>query len=204
MNIEYLEKSNVLLFGGTFDPFTYGHENAVIRLRQNFPDSKLYVVPAGNPSHKKSHNVSRFDQRVRMAELALEEAGVLNDPNVIVSDLERNLSGRTIETINAIEEAEDAIVQLVIGSDWVKSLHTWFDFYSILQRGVWVLQRLTDEVVESDLMAGMNLIYGEPIHGYSGAPRDTKAMDELVRWVRPSVAEFMQNERLHAFAQNDG
>lgn len=200
MNNYSAEYSGVLLFGGTFDPFTLAHENSILRLRQNFPDSKIYVAAAGDPKHKNKEGISKFEHRVEMARLALGEGGLLNDGRVVVSEIEKDLSGFTSDTIKAIEEIEKVAAQVVIGGDWVKNFKTWFDAGSILMRGVWVIQRMTEEVAETDLLSGMNLVPGEPINGYSGAARVLKDKDKLVKWVRPSVADYMEREKLHAFA----
>lgn len=53
---------------GTFDPFTYGHKDLVIKALEDF--DKVYVVVLNNPDKVMSYTV---EDRLKMIELSLEE-----------------------------------------------------------------------------------------------------------------------------------
>ncbi len=115
------------IFGGTFDPIHLGHLHAITQIRKQFNLGELLVVPAGEPWQKSDRKLATARDRLEMCRLAF--AG---DPTVTVSDIEIVREGRTY-TIDTVEELNrrilrggaDRVINLVIGADSLKTLHTW-------------------------------------------------------------------------------
>lgn len=80
----------VIVFGGTFDPFGAHHRAAVQWLHENRGDktTQIWVMPAIAHATKDQSTISSYKDRVALARL-----GVRGIPNVLVSTLEREALG---------------------------------------------------------------------------------------------------------------
>ena len=59
------------VFGGTFDPVHLGHLVLAEQCREQGGLDEVWFVPAGVPPHKQAQEVTRFEQRGEMIELAI-------------------------------------------------------------------------------------------------------------------------------------
>ncbi len=119
--------TKIALFGTSADPPTAGHETIVRWLSQNF--DKVVVWASNNPF--KSHQTS-LEQRSTMLSILIENI----DSNQNNISLHQELSSRrTLETVElASKKWDDAEFTLVVGSDLVKQLPSWYQIEELLQK----------------------------------------------------------------------
>src|SRR3954469_11691532 len=102
------------VFGGTFDPVHYGHLILAEQAREQGRLDEVRFVPAARPPHKAGRDVTRFDRRVEMLQLAL--AG---NPAFRVDELEGQRDGPsyTADTVAELRRRHpQAELLLLVGS----------------------------------------------------------------------------------------
>jgi nicotinate-nucleotide adenylyltransferase len=121
-----------ILFGGSFDPPTLAHRDAIEAAIEAFPEAELVVVPAGNPPHKRGRRMTPPELRLRMACIAFADL-----PRLRVSDEEIGRPGRswTVETLarHRRELGPAGELYLLLGADSVLDLPGWREPHRILQ-----------------------------------------------------------------------
>ena len=120
------------IFGGTFDPPHIGHLLIAQTVFESENFERLIFVPANISPAKKNGDSSSPNERSKMLEIAL-----INNPNFEISDLEIKREGISY-TIDTIREFVDDLkldkedLFFLMGSDTLKSFHTWKDPEEIL------------------------------------------------------------------------
>ena len=120
------------IFGGTFDPPYIGHLLIAQTVFESENFERLIFVPANISPAKKNGDSSSPNERSKMLEIAL-----INNPNFEISDLEIKREGISY-TIDTIREFVDDLkldkedLFFLMGSDTLKSFHTWKDPEEIL------------------------------------------------------------------------
>ncbi len=119
--------TRIALFGTSADPPTAGHQKIIKWLSQHF--DKVVIWASDNPF--KSHQTS-LAQRSAMLSILIENI----DSNKNNISLHPELSSRrTIETVEyARKKWLDAEFTLVVGSDLVKQLPSWYKIEELLQK----------------------------------------------------------------------
>ena len=144
------------LFGGSFDPFHFGHLAVARAAFESLGLDRVVVAPTARPPHKPGRRFAPALARYAMVEIAL-----LDEPDLVASSLElgENAESFTVDTIARIRaEAAEASVALVIGSDSLAELHTWRRWEEILEHNeLAVVPRpgAERERVEAGLPAGL-------------------------------------------------
>ena len=111
------------VFGGTFDPVHRGHVASIVELRDRLGLSRVLVVPAGNPPHRRAPASSGV-HRLAMLHLALDGAS-----RIEIDERELNREGRsfmvdTLASIRAELPADEPLV-FAMGMDAYLTLPTW-------------------------------------------------------------------------------
>lgn len=123
----------IAFFGGAFNPPHRGHE-AVARavLAAGRSDCVLWV-PSCRPPHKEARGLAPFEDRLAMTRLAAERV-----PGSLVSDIERRKAfdpSYSLRVLAALEEEFPGCrLQLLIGSDSLEELHTWYEAKKLAER----------------------------------------------------------------------
>ncbi|MCB2182752.1 MAG: nicotinate-nucleotide adenylyltransferase [Desulfobulbaceae bacterium] len=120
------------LFGGTFDPVHNGHLAVARAVLEQLEDlDEVLFIPSASPPHKPEELISRFDQRVTMLRLALED-----NPRFSISTIEAERSGPsyTIETLPLLRKAlgQDVSIYFIIGLDAFAEITTWKNYKDLL------------------------------------------------------------------------
>ncbi len=112
------------IFGGTFDPIHDAHLAVAREAADRFRLDRVLFVPAAHPPHKAGATYARYEDRVRMAELACAA-----DSRFEVSRAEegtaRSYSIQTIEKIRAAIAPTDEL-SFIIGADAFAELRSWY------------------------------------------------------------------------------
>jgi nicotinate-nucleotide adenylyltransferase len=113
------------IFGGTFDPVHFGHLALAEECLAAANLDELWLVPAASPPHKGGKNLSRFDQRKEMLELA-----IAGNEKFKVEPMEADRPGPsfTIDTLLEIHKRKpNDELFLIIGGDSALEFSTWKD-----------------------------------------------------------------------------
>ena len=109
--------------GGTFDPIHNGHLSAASEAMGVLNLDEVVFVPAGDPSHKASQNVSPAEDRYLMTVIATS-----SNPSFSVSriDIDRNAPTYTIDTLTDLARLyPDDDLFFITGADVLGSIFTW-------------------------------------------------------------------------------
>ncbi|CAL4323039.1 nicotinate-nucleotide adenylyltransferase [Buchnera aphidicola] len=119
------------VFGGTFDPFHYGHLISCILLSNEIKIKKIIIIPNNIPPHKKLPKASNQD-RFNMIKLSTS-----NNKLFIIDpiELKNNQISYTIQTLKKIKKKINNNISLgfIIGEDNLNTFYTWHDWESFLK-----------------------------------------------------------------------
>lgn len=118
------------IFGGTFDPFHFGHLNSMLAVAKQFGLDKIRAVPAAKSPLRSQTQGSTPEQRLAMVRLGVQghEDLIEVDPR----EVERGGISYTIDTIQAYHKEDAGQLFLIVGMDQFLKLDQWKDFDKIL------------------------------------------------------------------------
>ena len=119
---------NVGIYGGSFNPFHFGHLTVARKALAELALDRLYVIPAAVSPFKVGldHGVAALPDRLETI-----RAVFADEPRVIVDDRELRRGGVSyaIDTVKEIRaELSDPTVYFIIGEDSVEGLPRWKDY----------------------------------------------------------------------------
>ncbi len=118
------------VLGGTFDPIHCGHVLLAQSVREQLGLDRVLVIPAADPPHKRSEDLTDAGHRWVMVEMALDGLSGLEPCRL---EIDRGGTSYTIDTLRHLKAVhEDADLHLIIGADNVCDLSTWHDPEGIL------------------------------------------------------------------------
>ncbi len=126
-----MSRNKVGIFGGTFDPFHYGHLNSMLTVADRYSLDKILAVPAYISPLRVQTQGSSADDRLNMLKLGVEA----NQDLLAVDTREMDRGGvsYTIDTIQSlIKENPETQFTLIIGMDQFIKFDQWKDFDKIL------------------------------------------------------------------------
>lgn len=120
------------LLGGSFDPVHNGHV-AIARayLNSKFID-RLYVILSPDPPHKNDRELTIFEHRKKMLDLAFKEI-----ENLVISTVEKELPipSYTVNTVNYFAgKFPGTKLYLCIGEDSFFEFNDWYKWEEILAK----------------------------------------------------------------------
>jgi len=119
------------VFGGTFDPFHYGHLNSILTVAERFGLDEVRAVIANLSPLRAQTQGSSTEQRLEMLKL-----GILGHEELIRVDdreLKRGGVSYTIDTVESYaNESQKPEIFLIIGMDQFLQFDKWKDFTKIL------------------------------------------------------------------------
>lgn len=124
-------RSEVALYGGSFNPPHLGHCEAVKTVMQVLRPDRMLVMPDSEPPHKELDDGSPSpEERLELCRLAFE-----GEKGVEVSDLEILRSGKsyTYDTVLQLQTLYPEVkLTLVVGTDMFLSFEEWYHFEYLL------------------------------------------------------------------------
>ncbi len=186
--------------GGTFDPIHIAHLIIAEEVADRLGLARVVFIPAARPPHKCEREYSRFEDRMAMVTLAVED-----NPRLAVSDIERRREGPsyTIETVRELkDEFEDAEeLYFIIGADSLTQLLTWKDPEALLSECTFVVApRPGVEIADADpRIRDRTLVLDMP--SFEIASSDIRERVRLGRTIRylvpPRVLAYIEEENLY-------
>ena len=140
---------NIAIFGGSFDPVHIGHEMIINELSRITYINKLIVVPTYLNPFKKMYHLQPSDR----FEILEHMYGINHD--VLISDFEINRCEATpsIITVKHFKEIyKPKKIFLVIGSDNLKNLHLWNEFYELKELVEFIVINRDGYEVKNDII----------------------------------------------------
>ena len=111
------------ILGGTFDPFHKGHFMMAKSAYEQFGLNEVWIMPNGNPPHKRNQKKTDFKTRCELVQLAIKNA-----PYMKVCDVEGSSDTYhyTYETLGMFKKQypEDEFF-FIIGADSLKDFPGW-------------------------------------------------------------------------------
>jgi nicotinate-nucleotide adenylyltransferase len=114
------------IFGGTFDPIHIGHlilaEEAWFQLNLD----RVYLVPAGDPPHKRDQRLAPVEHRLQMAQLATSDSDYIRVSRI---DADRPGPHFTADMVRLVRQRVDAEVEVyfLMGMDSLRDLPNWHE-----------------------------------------------------------------------------
>lgn len=125
-----MEKKKLGVFGGTFNPVHLGHLHLCKSCQEQCEFDQILLIPTNQPPHKETVNLASNRDRLEMLRLAVREF-----PYMKACGLEYQMGGKsyTINTLKRLKELyQDTEISLIMGSDMLRSFHTWRSYQEIL------------------------------------------------------------------------
>jgi nicotinate-nucleotide adenylyltransferase len=114
----------IAIVGGTFDPIHLGHLKIISEIAKKF--AKVIVIPTGEPWLKAAKPIATGEQRVAMAQTAVNSLNLADQVQVSAIEVKRPGPSYAIDTVNELSKVyPEASFTLVLGSDAAQNLHKW-------------------------------------------------------------------------------
>lgn len=126
-------KQRVGIFGGSFDPFHFGHLNSMTTVQEKMDLDKVLVVPSSQSPLKLKTQGATPEGRLAMLKAGLKD----QDENFEITDLELTRGGTsyTIDTLKELQaQHKNDDFFLIIGQDQFEQFDQWKEFEQILDR----------------------------------------------------------------------
>jgi nicotinate-nucleotide adenylyltransferase len=182
----------IAIVGGTFDPIHLGHLKIISEIAKKF--AKVIVIPTGEPWLKAAKPIATGEQRVAMAQTAVNSLNLADQVQVSAIEVKRPGPSYAIDTVNELSKVyPEASFTLVLGSDAAQNLHKWHRSDE-LQKLVEVLVVKRASVEPSQFPE----IQIDAPDISSTAIRDKVAhSQEIAELVPPTIATFIKEHHLY-------
>ena len=182
----------IAIVGGTFDPIHLGHLKIISEIAKKF--AKVIVIPTGEPWLKAAKPIATGEQRVAMAQTAVNSLNLADQVQVSAIEVKRSGPSYAIDTVNELSKVyPEASFTLVLGSDAALNLHKWHrsdELQKLVE--VLVVKRASVEPSQFPEIA----IDAPDIS--STAIRDKIAhSQEIAELVPPTIATFIKEHHLY-------
>ena len=182
----------IAIVGGTFDPIHLGHLKIISEVAKKF--AKVIVIPTGEPWLKAAKPIATGEQRVAMAQTAVNSLNLADQVQVSAIEVKRSGPSYAIDTVNELSKVyPEASFTLVLGSDAALNLHKWHrsdELQKLVE--VLVVKRASVEPSQFPEIA----IDAPDIS--STAIRDKVAhSQEIAELVPPTIATFIKEHQIY-------
>jgi len=121
-----LRKQKIGLFGGSFDPFHFGHLNLAVNLLEHAHLDQVFICPAKSTAFKTPHVC--IEHRINMLQLVIKEF-----PSFLLLDWEIQMKKPyTIDTVKRLKKNTEIDLFLLLGEDLLPNLHLWYQVEDLL------------------------------------------------------------------------
>ena len=125
-----MNSNTLIIYGGAFNPPTIAHVEIIRKLAETYPNNKIYVIPSNDKyitGWKQQYSPIPFEDRIDLLSDAAVAAEKYNE-QISYSGIEQYIitSGNTIDTVNYLKDTRYSDVVIVIGSDNLSEIKTWY------------------------------------------------------------------------------
>jgi nicotinate-nucleotide adenylyltransferase len=187
----------ICLFGGTFDPIHNAHLRIALESLKALQLTQVLFVPAGHPPHKQLSQITPYEHRFRMVELACAGWRCFVASRLEAGD---NYS-YSIDSVKKLRQSLSAADRLffLIGSDAFDEIETWHRWRDLV--------REVEFIVVSRPGAEFRIAPGARVHRLEGLAlpvsstgiRDRLARGEPTPEIPPKVRGYIEEHSLYGF-----
>ena len=194
------------ILGGTFDPFHKGHFMLAKTAYEQFELDEVWIMPNGNPPHKRNIEQTDFEIRCEMIRLAIKEA-----PYMVLCDYEGSEDSYhfTYQTLCEFKKMypKDEFY-FIIGADSLRDFPTWRE-PGIIAQLCTLLVACRDESGIADLklkIAEMKERFGVECLIMNSPKVDAASSEirvmvsegkDIADYVGKEVSDYIKNEKLY-------
>ena len=194
------------ILGGTFDPFHKGHFLLAKTAYEQFKLDEVWIMPNGNPPHKRNIEQTDFEIRCEMIRLSIKEA-----PYMVLCDYEGSEDSYhfTYQTLGEFKKMyPDDEFYFIIGADSLRDFPTWRE-PGIISQLCTLLVACRDESGIADLklkIAEMKERFGAECLIMNSPKVDAASSEirvmvsegkDIADYVGKEVANYIKNEKLY-------
>ena len=195
------------IFGGTFDPVHMGHLILAEQCRDQAALDQVWFMPAAHPPHKAGAEITRFEQRCEMIELA-----TAGHPAFRVERVEKELPppSYTAETLAELRRRHPADqFFLLMGSDGLPDLPGWYEPRRVIEAAglvvvprpgvmLWTAERLARALGLEASAVRLQFVACPMIEIASRELRRAMADGMSIRYMVPrAVEEYIRDRKLY-------
>ncbi|MBQ9885830.1 MAG: nicotinate-nucleotide adenylyltransferase [Lachnospiraceae bacterium] len=199
-------KKKIGIMGGTFDPIHNAHLALAQAAYEQLGLDYVLFIPACQPPHKDSVEVSDADTRANMVKLAIAD-----NPNFVFSDIELKRTGNsyTVDTLTQLKELDkDADYYFILGADSLFSIKKWYKPDEIMSKAVLAVGTRNNKTIEEmracidDLKATFNadirLLDFPDLDISSTELRNIRGEGHSIKYLVPeNVCDFITDSKLY-------
>lgn len=111
------------ILGGTFDPFHKGHFQLAKASYEQFLLDEVWIMPNGNPPHKRETEQIDFELRCEMIRLAIQQVPYMHLCDIEGSEHCYHYTYQTLESFHKMYPEYE--FYFIIGADSLKDFPTW-------------------------------------------------------------------------------
>jgi nicotinate-nucleotide adenylyltransferase len=196
------------IFGGTFDPVHMGHLILAEQCRDQAALDQVWFMPAAHPPHKPGAEITRFEQRCEMIELA-----TAGHPAFRVERIEKELpppsyTANTLAELRKRHPADE--FYLLMGSDGLPDMPGWYEPRRVIEHAglvvvprpgvmLWTAARLARAMGVEESAVRLRFVACPMIEIASRELRRAMADGMSVRYMVPrAVEEYIRDRKLYA------
>jgi len=194
------------ILGGTFDPFHNGHFMIAKTAYEQFSLDEVWIMPNGNPPHKRNIEQTDFEIRCEMIRIAIKDA-----PYMVLCDYEGSedsyhFTYQTLEEFKKLYPEDD--FYFIIGADSLRDFPTWRE-PGVIAKLCTLMVACRDEAGIDELrakIAEMKERYGANCLILSSPKVDAASSEirgfvseghDVSPYVGAEVADYIRNEKLY-------
>ncbi len=194
------------IMGGTFDPVHNAHLALAKQAYHQFPLDEIWMLPNGNPPHKRDSRQADMKCRLAMLRLAIR-----NIPYLKLCDVEKSAQEYhyTYETLGYLKKiCPDTQFYFIMGADSLFEFDSWKE-PGIICRECVLLAAVRDHRPKDEILARIRELeeqYGARIHILNTPNMDIASEDirrllaegkDVSHLVPDAVAEYMDEHDLY-------
>ena len=194
------------ILGGTFDPFHNGHFMLAKTAYEQFALDEVWIMPNGNPPHKRNIEQTDFKIRCDMIRIAIKEAPYMELCDYEGSEDSYHFTYQTLGEFKKLYPEND--FYFIIGADSLRDFPTWRE-PGIIAKLCTLMVACRDESGIDDLktkIAEMKerydsncLILNSPM--VDAASSEIRSFvsegQDVSAYVGEEVADYIRNEKLY-------
>ena len=196
------------IFGGTFDPIHMGHLLLAEQCREQLALDQVWFMVSAAPPHKLEREVTSFDKRVEMVQLA-----IAGNPAFQANEMEKDRTGPSF-TSDTLAELHEQFPQTdfywILGSDCLPDLPHWHEPVKVLSLAklavvtrpgwpAWSVEQLRSALrLGQDFPFQVQIVAAPLVDFASRDLRRRVAEGKSIRYfVPPAVQAYIQDKKLY-------
>jgi nicotinate-nucleotide adenylyltransferase len=197
---EERKPERICLFGGTFDPIHIGHLKVANEALKACALSRVFFVPGAQPPHKELANITPYEDRYRMVEIACAPY-----PSFTASRLEAE--NEPSFTIDTLERVESELVPgdemfFLIGADAFAELTSWKRWQDVVAKTRFVVVSRPGAQYELPAGARVARLDSLDLPVSSSAIRERLIAGQTVAEIPVEVREYIEQHGLYGWKKD--